>query len=44
MTVPGDWTKATVVPVYKGKGEKMSVVVIGISLLNIPDKVYGKIL
>jgi len=43
--VPQDWTKATIVPVYKGKGDKSECGSYrGISLLSIPSKVYGKIL
>ena len=43
--VPQDWTKATIVPVYKGKGDKSECGSYrGISLLSIPGKVYGKIL
>ncbi len=43
--VPADWTKAIIVPVYKGKdkrGECGSYR--GISLLSIPGKVYGKVI
>ncbi len=42
--VPANWTKAIIVPVYKGKdrrGECGSYT--GISLLTIPGKVYGKV-
>jgi len=40
-----DWTKATIVPVYKGKGDKDECGNYrGISLLSIPGKVHGKIL
>ncbi len=43
--VPADWTKAIIVPGYKGKrrrGECGSCR--GISLLSIPRKVYGKVI
>lgn len=40
--VPGDWTKATFVPVYKEKGDKNEYDNYrGISLLCISGKVYG---
>ncbi len=43
--VPQDWAKAAIVPVYKGKGDKTECNNYrGINLLNIPGKVYGKIL
>ncbi len=43
--VPQDWSKAAIVPVYEGKGDKIECNNYrGISLLSIPDKVYGKIL
>ncbi len=43
--VPAEWTKAIIVPVYKGKGRKGTVGAIkGINLLSIPGKVYGKII
>ncbi len=42
--VPGDWTKAIIVPVYKGKGSRNECGNYrGISLLSIAGKVYGKI-
>lgn len=42
--VPGDWTKADIVPVYKRKGNKNESGSYRISLLSIPGKVYSKIL
>ncbi len=43
--VPADWTKATIVPVYKGKGRRVECGSYrGISLLSIPGKVYGKVI
>ncbi len=42
--VPQDCRKTTIVPVYKGKGVKNKCSSYkGISLLSIPNKVYGKI-
>ena len=42
--VPGDWTKAIIIPVYKGKGSRSECGNYrGISLLSIAGKVYGKI-
>ena len=42
--VPDDWTKAILVPIYKGKGSKDDCGNYrGISLLSIPGKVYGRI-
>ena len=43
--VPADWTKAIIVPVYKGKGRRGECGSYrGISLLSIPGKVYGKVI
>ncbi len=43
--VPADWTKAIIVPVYKGKGKRGECGSYrGISLLSIPGKVYGKVI
>ncbi len=43
--VPADWTKAIIVPVYKGKGRRGECRSYrGISLLSIPRKVYGKVI
>ncbi len=43
--VPADWTKATTVPVYKGKGRRGECGSYRrISLLSIPGKVYGKVI
>ncbi len=43
-SVPEDWRKALVIPVHK-KGSKMQCTNYrGISLLNIPGKVYARIL
>ncbi len=42
--MPQDWSKAALVPVYKGKADKTKCNNRGISLLSIPGKVYGKIL
>ena len=43
--VPGDWVKAIIVPLYKGKGSKDECGSYrGISLLSIPGKVYARIL
>ena len=42
--VPGDWTEAVIIPIYKGKGDKNECGSYrGISLLSIPGKVYGKV-
>ena len=42
--VPDDWTKAVIIPVYKGKGERNECGSHrGISLMSIAGKVYGKI-
>ena len=44
-TVPKDWVKAIMVPIYKGKGSKDECGSYrGISLLSIPGKVYGKVI
>ena len=40
--VPEDWRKAVIVPVHKER--KQVEVYQGISLLNIPSKVYARIL
>ncbi len=43
--VPADWTKAIIVPVYKGKGRRGECRSYrGISLLSIPRKLYGKVI
>ncbi len=43
--VPQDWSKAVIVPIYKGKVDKTECINYrGISLLSIPGKVYGKII
>ncbi len=43
--VPGDWKKAIIVPLYKGKGSRSECSSYrGISLLSVPGKVYGRIL
>ncbi len=43
--VPVDWTKAIIVPVYKEKGRSWECGSYrGISLLSIPEKVYGKVI
>ncbi len=43
--VPADWTKAVIVPVYKGKGRTGDCGSYrGISLLSVPGKVYGKVI
>ncbi len=43
--VPADWTKAIIVPVYKGKGRRGECRSYrGISLLSIPGKVYGTVI
>ncbi len=43
--MPADWTKAIIVPVYKGKGKRRECGSYrGISLLSIPGKVYGKVI
>ena len=42
--VPGDWTEAVIIPIYKGKGDKNECGSYrGISLLSIAGKVYGKV-
>ncbi len=44
-TVPDDWKKAIIVPLYKGKGSRSECSSYrGISLLSIPGKVYGRLL
>ncbi len=41
----GDWKKAIIVPLYKGKGSRsVCSSYRGISLLSVPGKVYGRIL
>ncbi len=44
--VPADWTKAIIVPVYKGKGRRGECGTYRgtISLSSIPGKVYGKVI
>ncbi len=43
--VPIDWTKACVVPLYKGKGDKYGCTSFrDINLLSVVGKVYGKVL
>ncbi len=43
--VPEDWRKAIIVPLYKGKGNREECNNYrGISLLRVPDKIYGRIL
>ncbi len=43
--VPADWTKAIIVPAYKGKGRRGECGSYrGISLLSIPGKAYGKVI
>ncbi len=43
--VPADWTKAIIVPIYKGKGRRgEGGNYRGISLLSVPGKVYKKII
>ncbi len=43
--VPEDWTKAIIVPVYKGKGRRGDCGTYrGIRLLSVPGKVYGKVI
>ncbi len=43
--VSSDWKKAIIVPLYKGKGSKSEYSsYMGISLLSVPGKVYGRIL
>ena len=45
LVVPADWTKAIIVPVYKGKGRRGECGSYrGISLLSIPGKTYGKVI
>ena len=42
--VPGDWTEAVIIPIYKGKGDRNECGSYrGISLLSIAGKVYGKV-
>ncbi len=42
--VPDDWKKAIILPLYKGKGRRSKCRSYkGISLLNVPGKVYGRI-
>jgi hypothetical protein len=44
-TVPEEWKKAIIIPLYKGKGEKSACGSYrGISLLSIPGKIYGRVL
>ncbi len=43
--MPVDWTKAIIIPVYKGKGTRRECGSYrGISLLSISGKVYGKVI
>ncbi|XP_050563412.1 uncharacterized protein LOC126912929 [Spodoptera frugiperda] len=43
--VPGDWAKAVIVPLYKGKGSQQECKNYrGISLLSVVGKLYAKIL
>ncbi len=43
--VPADWTKAIIVPIYKGKGRRGGCGSYrGISLLSVPGKIYGKVI
>ncbi len=43
--VPADWTKAIILPIYKGKGRREECGSYrGINLLRIPGKVYGKVI
>ena len=43
--VPKDWQRAIVVPLYKGKGDRLDCTNYrGISLISIREKVYGMIL
>jgi exonuclease III len=43
--VPGDWTKAVIVPLYKGKGSQQECRNYrGISLLSVVGKMYARIL
>ncbi len=43
--VPDDWTKAIIIPLYKGKGSRSECSSYrGISLLSVPGKVYWRIL
>ncbi len=41
----GEWRNASVVPLYKGKGDKFECSSLwGISLLSVVGKVYGRVL
>ena len=43
--VPEDWKPACIVPVYKMKGDRRYCANYrGISILNIPRKIYGRVL
>ncbi len=43
--MPEDWRKAIIVPLYKGKGKREDCNNYrGISLLSVPEKIYGRIL
>ncbi len=43
--VPADWTKAIIVPVYKGKGRRGDCGSYrGINLLSVPGNLYGKVI
>ncbi len=43
--MPADWTKAIIVPVYKGKGRRGKCGSYrGISLLSVPGKIHGKVI
>ncbi len=45
VVVPADWTKAIIVPVYKGKGSRGECGSYrSISLLSIPGMVHGKVI
>ncbi len=43
--MPEAWSKAIIVPLYKGKGKREECNNYrGISLLSVPGKIYGRIL
>ena len=43
--VPQEWQDACIVPIYKGKGDKMVCKNYrGISLLSLVGKIYGRVL
>ena len=43
--VPGDWKAACIIPVYKGKGDRINCANYnGRGMLSLPRKIYGRVL